>query len=708
MTTTAEDIQALRRDVSEHDRHYHERDNPIISDAEYDRLKLRLHELERANPDLYDPDSPTEHIGGRPSPELAAVAHQNPMLSLANAFSQEDVFAWHARCARSLSATHFQMTAELKYDGVAISLLYRDGQLARAATRGDGKTGEDVTHTIRTIADIPHTLTTNSPGETEIRGEAYMSLDAFRELNQQRERDGLDLYANPRNGAAGAIRKQTASRKPERELRFWAYGVERQEPALDDSHRENLNAVKRMGLPVCQDHITTDSLDMIVKFYEDRLKHRADLPFEADGIVIKVDRISQRQRIGNTGHAPRWAIAWKFPAEQVTTRLKRIAISTGRFGKLTPVAELEPVIVEGVTVEYASLHNAQDIARKDIRAGDDVILQRAGGVIPQVVGPVDRDPNRSTRPFAMPESCPACDSAVRHDPEEAAHWCANPSCSARRLESLKHFVSRDAMDIEGLGHTACKHLIEAGLAQNPTDIFALTEAQLATLPRMGVKSARRIIANIQKAKQQPLQRALYSLGIYRLGRSVSEQLADTYGSIDEITGVSREQLLELEGISDKIADSALAGLRSDRAVQMIAAMRDAGMNLTKPAQEMTMNHQTAANTTGPFQGMKICVTGKLTTMSRGEAQSLIASCQGQPVGSVTKSTNVLVVGDKPGSKLAKAQQLGVTVWDEAEFYARLSQPATVEDSPAEPPPMPQPSPSSREADRSATQISMPF
>ena len=670
--TTSTQVDELRKTIREHDHLYYNADRPEITDAQYDNLMRELKDLEYNNPQLSHPDSPTQRVGGTVASGFPRVNHNPPMLSLANAKTLDDFAAWHTRCSRTLAPETFSMTAELKFDGLALSLIYQEQHLVRAATRGDGNVGEDVTHTVRTIRNVPLVLPGYAPGETLVRGEAYMPTAAFTKLNKLRQEMDEYEYANPRNAAAGAIRQLDPTQATQRQLRFWAYNLQYADAGTHDSHWENLDNMYHMGLPVNDQRIKRSTVEEIAQYYQEMLKLRPNLPFEADGIVIKVDEHVHQRALGVTGHDPKWAIAWKFPAESAVTHLKSIFISMGRFGTLTPVADLEPVTVEGTTIQHASLHNENNIRQKDIRAGDDVILERAGGVIPQVIGPVNTDPQRQTKPFSMPAHCPECSNPVHHDPDESAHWCVNPMCGSKPFEALKHFVSKDAMDIAGMGPTISQNLITSGLIQNPAQVFSLTTTQLASLDRMGTKSAARIHRNIQEAMHRPLDRVLYSLGIYRLGHLASRQLAEVCQSVDEASEMTRDQLMSIEGISDKITDSVLEGFANQRTKDIIQSMRDAGVTLHKERIEQPMTTQ---GVNPVFKNMKICVTGTLQSMKRNDAHSLINQLQGEAVSSVTKTTNVLVVGDKTDSKskVAKAQQNNIPIWNEDQFLAKVAE-----------------------------------
>ena len=666
-----QEIQELVEQLRRHDDCYYNHDRPQVSDGEYDRIKARLAGLEDRHPHLLDPNSPTRRVGGKPDGQFASVAHDIPMLSLSNAFSREEFQDWHSRTGRLLGQPGFAMTAEIKIDGLAVRLDYRDGNLELAATRGNGQTGEDVTHNIRTVRNLPLALRDRPPGRLQTRGEVYLPAAEFRRLNAERTQSGDYRYANPRNAAAGAVRQLDPAVAHRRNLRIWTYSLVRDDVQPQQSHWENLERMTALGLPVNPRRKHCASVADVQEYYYAMLEIRSRLGYDADGVVVKVDSIAGQQELGATGHQPRWAVAWKFPAPRVATRLNAITVSVGRFGKITPVAQLEPAVVDGVTVRHASLHNADDIRLKDIRPGDQVILERAGGVIPYVVGPVNTDPNRPNPPFTMPERCPSCGHQISQRREAAAHWCWNEQCGNRPYKALKHFVSKDAMDIDGFGPTLARALIDRGLVSSPGDIYRLSREDLLAVNRMGPKSADRILANIARSRQASLSRVLYSLGIFRLGHHVSAILAGSYASLDRIARLSREELMRHEGIKEKTADAVIAGFSSPRVQETIAAMKAGGIQIH---QEATMNERSQEIDQVPaqvFAGMKVCVTGALQGMTRDQAHGHIIRLGGAPVSGVTKTTSLLVVGAKPGSKLAKARQNGIPVWDEEQFREKL-------------------------------------
>ena len=671
----AEVMQQITDEIRRLDHEYYNLDRPSQPDHRYDTLKRRLIELEQANPHLLDPESPTQRVGGEPAAPFQTVEHNPPMLSLGNVFNEDEYRAWHFRTAQAVFPEPLAVTVELKIDGIALALFYAEGRLATVATRGNGQTGEDVTHTGRTIRNIPLVLPPESPGDTILRGEAYLPVATFDELNCLRAEQDLEPYANPRNAAAGAIRQLDPAQASQRDLRFWAYSMQDADGGTYASHWDNLDFMSKMALPVNPLRLKTTSPDDVVAYYRRILDMRETLPYEIDGIVIKVDVLQQQNDLGATGHEPRWAIAWKFPAEVASTMLNAITISVGRFGKLTPVAELEPVFLAGVTVSSASLHNLDDLRRKDIRAGDEVYVQRAGDVIPQVTGPVNTDPGRATSIFEMPAVCPACQGPVAQDPGNAAHWCRNMDCGSRLLQTLKHFVSRDAMDIEHLGQTTCQALIESGLVKNPADLYTLTHQQVAALDRMGEKSAQNVIDAIAASKDAGLERVLYALGIFRLGRHVSRVLAGHFSHIDDVARLTRDELVQHDGIGTEIAHSVTLGFQSARVQATIDGLKAANVQLTPKEQATTMTSPNETNTL--LSGKNVCVTGALPGITRVDAHKYIVDMGGIPVTRVTKQTDILVVAGKsvetPSSKVRQAQQNGVEVWNDEQFFKAVAE-----------------------------------
>ena len=671
--TSCQEAAELRSTIRHNDNLYYQEQAPKISDIEYDYMMRRLALLEERYPELRDPHSPTQRVSGQPTAAFTNVPHPTPMLSLGNAFSKEDFEAWHQRTAKALGQNDFPMHLEVKIDGLAVRLVYIEGKLALAATRGDGLTGEDVTHTVKTVRNIPLALAAYR-GDMEARGEVYMPRSVFNKLNEERVRNGQEAFANPRNAAAGGLRQLDPKAASERGLSAWMYS------SPDSPQRTQgtaLSGLQALGLPVNPFNAHATSKEQVGTFYQSAVENRHNWDYDADGIVIKVDDLDMQEQLGATGREPRWAIAWKFPPEQVATKLKRIEISHGRFGKLTPVAVLEPVNVGGVLVQSASLHNEQDIHKKDIREGDVILLQRAGDVIPQVTGPAHPDENRELPVFNMPAHCPACGTSVTKEQDDAAHWCLNEDCPAKLPEQVAHFVGKSAMDVDGLGSTWCDAFIAGGMVENPADIYRLTRSQLLGLPRMGEKLADRILDNIERSKEQTLQRVLYSLGIFRLGREVSSLLAERYNSLEEIESLTHSDLIAIEGIGPTIAVNVLEGLKAPRTKRTINTMREAGVAALQPPEPGREKHThkeepPLQQTETQLTGKTVVVTGKLEGFSRAEADQAVVRAGGNAASSVTKSTDYLVVGDKPGSKFAKANKLGVTVLNEEEFVRMLT------------------------------------
>ena len=673
MTTTMNAAEELRRQIRLHDHHYYNMQSPLVSDAEYDALMEQLRQLERESPGVRDPSSPTQRVGGAVSAGFAEMLHPEPMLSLSSAPCLEEFAEWHLRTARRLGTDQFAMNVEPKIDGLAVRLAYRNGQLVLGVTRGNGTSGEDVTHNVRTVRNLPLTLGPQ-PGEAgppsvlDVRGEIYMPRSAFEDANRERDEQGEARYSNPRNAASGGLRQLDPELASKRDLRAWIYA---DQGSRTNSHRTSLRNLADLGLPVNPLDRLCWTIPEVAEFHREMLDLRGTLDYEIDGIVVKVDHPPSQRKLGTTNREPRWATAWKFPSGQNVTRLREIRVSHGRFGRLTPVAVLDPTEIGGVTVQSASLHNEEDVRRKDIRAGTMVVIERAGDVIPQVTGPADQDENRRAEPFMMPDRCPACGTRVETRGNETGHWCPNQDCPALLPEQLKSFVGKRAMDIDGLGEHWCQEMVDRGLVTNAGDLFFLTRKQLLKLDRMGEKLADRILRNIEASRAQPLERVLYSLGIFRLGREVSSKLTAEYTTMAEISGLDREQLQAIEGIGPEIARSVVLGFRSERVRMTLDLMEEAGVNLRGRIKEKGDSGD-MADQNGTLEGKAFVVTGKLEGMSRQEAEVLIRKHGGSAGSSVTKSTDYLVVGAKPGSKLARATQLKTKILDQEQFEALIA------------------------------------
>ena len=669
INSAIEIAQELRRQVWRHDHLYYGLDAPEISDQGYDDLMRRLGEIEREHPAALDPESPTQRVGGAVASHLPEAIHGTPMLSLGNVNSADEFREWYERTLDRLAMHMLPMNAEPKIDGLAIRLIYNNGRFTQAVTRGNGVSGEDVTHNVRTIRGIPlelDVLRNEDPPELlEVRGEVYMPRTAFLEANEDREQQGEQPFANPRNAAAGTVRQLDPGLASRRGLRAWVY--QNQSPATN-SHRLSLRDLERMGLPVNpRSRLCWDPAE-VWAFREEMLADREMLDYEIDGIVVKLDHFSLHEILGATSHEPRWAVAWKFPAGRAETLLREIRLSHGRFGRLTPVAVLDPVEVGGVTVQSASLHNLEDIRRKDIRPGARVIVERAGDVIPQVAGPArGAAANSGLDTFEMPRECPACQTPVETRRDEVGHWCPNGDCSALLPEQLLSLVGKDAMDIDGLGEHWCTELVRRGMLRNTADIYRLKREELLKLDRMGERLADRILGNIDASRQQPLERALYALGIHRLGRRVSKLLAANFAHVDEIVLLERDELAGLDGIGPVVADCVHTGLRLERVRRTLEIMKEVGVNLAGHPDR----REDKMSTNGKLAGKTIVVTGKLEGMTRIDAEDIIRAHGGKASSAVTRSTDYLVVGEKPGSKLNKARQFGVIVLEQNEFQELL-------------------------------------
>ena len=666
--------QQLRDELWFHNDRYYNDDTPVISDGQYDALMRELRDLEAAHPECRAANSPTQMVGGSPSDRFPQVEHPIAMLSLANAFDREELEAWHRRVTDLLDGQSFRMVAELKIDGLAVRLVYRNGEFVLGATRGNGQTGEDVTHNLREVRSIPHKLVGDYPSVLEARGEVYLPLDSFRRMNEERERNGEPLYANPRNTGAGTIRQLDPAVVRDRNMEIWTYSLnDTGDTPLPASHWDALAALESWGFRVNEERNRIfDTVDEVCAYYEEMLAKRHDWEYEADGLVVKVESIAQQNALGFAGREPRWAIAYKFPAERANTRLLDIVINVGRTGSLNPQAILEPVVVSGATVQHASLHNEEDIHRKDVRIGDLVEIERAGDVIPHVIGPVAVPGEERGPVFRMPERCPECDTAVVKVEGDAMHRCPNSACPAQFFESLKHFVSRGAMDMDGLGERWCRILIDRGLVSDVSHVYSLTAEQLVQLDRMGEKLATRILTNIEASKQRPLARILFALGILHVGAEVAELLAARYASIDDLARATEDELTEIDGIGPRIAESIVGYFATPRNQETIAGLRDAGVQLWQELAPVDEADQ-------PWKGQTFVITGTLSTMTRREAEGKVKALGASATSSVSRKTNWLVAGESAGSKLATAERLGVPVIDEAGLIALLAQPGSIFD-----------------------------
>jgi DNA ligase (NAD+) len=667
-------VAQLREKIEKANYEYHALDQPTISDEEYDALIRELRALETAHPQLVTPESPTQRVGAPVSNRFAPVEHASPMLSLSNAFDEGELRAFDQRVRKLLGRDDVGYVCELKIDGLAINLTYEDGRFIRGATRGDGLVGEDVTANLRTIRSIPLNLRGAPAGRLDIRGEVYLPTAAFEATNRERAARGEPTFANPRNTAAGAVRQLDPQATAKRNLAMWAYSA----AGLDvSSQRELLERLRELGLRVNPNWRVAGTLDEVLGFIGEWKEKRHTLDFGTDGVVVKVDRIADQQRLGYVGNNPRWATAFKFPAVQATTTIEDILVYVGRMGTLTPVAALAPVVVGGTTVKRATLHNLDEVRRLDVRKGDRVIIQRAGDVIPEVVRvEVDaREKGRDYPEFSMPERCPVCDGPVIHPEGEVAYYCGNPVCPAKSGQRIGHFVGRGGMDIEGLGWKTIEALMEMQLVKDPADIFDLTIEKLLTVEGFAEKSATNIYERIQAAKERPLARIIIALGIRHVGGTTADDLArwladrlpsdaDLAAVFDVLRGVTLEELQSIEGVGGVVAESIREYFSRPEEQEFLDKLVRAGVKPVLPARR-----EPAA--AGPFAGKTVVFTGTLERRSREEAEAVVRSLGGKTTGSVSAKTDLLVAGPGAGSKLEKATKLGVRVVDEATFEAML-------------------------------------
>ncbi|MBI5555962.1 MAG: NAD-dependent DNA ligase LigA [Elusimicrobia bacterium] len=659
------EIEQLRQDIDFHNSKYYNEDNPVLSDGEYDRLMQRLMALEEQYPRFKTPDSPTQRVGAKPAKELSAVKHLLPMLSLANAFNDEEIQAFDKRVKKLLdlsAAASLGYVAELKIDGLAVNLLYEKGYLTRASTRGDGFTGEDITNNVKTIKSIPLKLhgseKSKIPDLIEIRGEIYLEQHEFERINKEREKLAEPLFANPRNAAAGSMRQLDPSITAQRQLNIFVYGTGDLQGIKLTTHWETLLYLKNLGLRISAVAKLGPDINAAIAFcHEWDEKHRG-LPYDADGIVIKVNSITQQGMLGQVSRSPRWAIAYKFAAEQTITVIKDIEVGVGRTGALTPVAIMEPVEVSGVIVSHATLHNEDEIRRKDARLGDTVVIQRAGEVIPEIVRVMTEKRTGQEKVFVMPVKCPVCGSDVYRPPEEAISRCTGIACPAQVKERIVHFASRTAMDIAGLGESWVEILVDKKIIQDPADIYFLRKEDLIGLERMGEKSATNLITAIAESKNREFSCLIYALGIRHVGEHIAEVLAEHYASIDELAVLNKEELESIPEIGPAIAESLEIFFKQEETKIVLSKLHQAGVRLQQEKKERKEQI---------LVGKTFVLTGGLELFTRDEAARMIKNLGGRVTASVTKKTDYVVAGTDPGSKYDKANELGVKILDEAGF-----------------------------------------
>ena len=671
-----ERIEKLRAKINRHNHLYHVLDSPEISDAAYDELMLELRRLEEQYPQFVTPDSPTQRVGAAPAEAFGIVEHPLPLLSLGNAFSQQELLAWHERTSRMLAGQQASFVCEHKLDGLAVALTYVDRRLVVGATRGDGFRGENITQNLRTIRSIPLSVSREAPPRFEVRGEVFIPRAGFDKLNRERAEAGQPLFANPRNAAAGSVRQLDPRITATRPLDIYIYMLGYAEGrATPDSHWQTLEYLKSLGFKVNPHNRQCNDILQVEDYYNTWMEKREELPYQADGIVVKIDLVGFQEKLGSIGHEPRWAIAYKFPAVQGNTVLKEIKISVGRTGTLNPYAVLEPVSIGGVTIKQAALHNEDDIRRKDIREEDTVIVQRAGEVIPQVIGPVISRRTGKEKPFSLVDKlynhkkgralCPICGAEVFKSEGEVMYYCPNAACPAQMQQRLEHFASRGAMDIRGIGDKMSALLFREKVVKDFADVYYLKEKRdkLLGIDRMAAKSIDNLIQAIEKSKQRPLPRLIYALGIRQIGGETAEILAGEFDSLGSLAGATRDKLTSIHTIGPRIADSVAAFFSNEGNKEIIEKLRRAGV--LPPAEKETSPEEL------PLSGMEFVITGRLDGLSRQEAESRIKSHGGTAKSDITRNTNYLVVGAEPGSKLARAQSLDIKQINEQELLRLL-------------------------------------
>jgi len=658
--TTKKEAERRIRDLIEligyHDAKYYIEDNPEISDFEYDQLISELKSLEAEYPDLVSPDSPTQRVSGKPVKEFPIVQHKVPMLSLDNSYSPDDLIEFDKRVRKWLGDEPVKYVVEPKIDGLGIALLYEGGVLVRGGTRGDGMTGEDVTSNLRTIRSIPLRLKDRSMlANSEVRGEVYMPIASFKRLNEERSKAGEPPFANPRNAAAGTIRQLDPSVVASRKLDAFFYTLSFTDKDFK-AHWDCLEEMRRSGLRVNKDIERLDSIEKVIARCTEMEKRREQLDFEIDGMVIKVDSMEQQKRLGETAKNPRWAIAYKFAAKQRTTKIRDILLQVGRTGAITPVADLEPVAIGGITVTRATLHNEDEVRRKDIRVGDTVLIERAGDVIPEVVRVIVEKRDGSEREFVMPKTCPVCGSKIVREEDEAVARCIGSSCSAQLKQKIKHFVSRDAMDIEGFGESLISQIVDAGLVKSMSDIYSISRDDLMALERIGDRSAEKLLSEISASKGRGFERLLYGIGIRHVGGTIADSLATKFRTMDALMAATKEELLRVEGIGEIIAESVTDFFSEPSNRKLIEKLEEGGVSMTA-----------VGRSTGALQGKTFVFTGSMKRYTRSEAGAKVESLGGKVGSSLTKKTDFLVVGEDPGSKMKEAEKIGVKVIGEEDF-----------------------------------------
>lgn len=665
LQTAEQKISEVRTLLNQYGYEYYVLDKPSVPDAEYDRLMQELLELEEKFPQLKTPDSPSVRVGGEVLDVFEKVEHRTPMLSLGNAFNEQDLKDFDRRIRQAVG-DDFSYVCELKIDGLAVSLRYEDGLFIQGATRGDGTIGEDITANLRTIKSIPLRLT--EPVSLEVRGEAFMPKRSFEVLNEARKERGEELFANPRNAAAGSLRQLDTKMAASRRLDIFLYGIGNPGDLGVVSHSEGLDYLDKLGFKTNKERRKCVKIDEVIDYVNGWVEKRPHLPYEIDGIVIKIDSLEQQAALGTTAKSPRWAIAYKFPAEEVVTTLKEIELSVGRTGVITPTAILEPVKVAGTTVQRASLHNEDLIREKDIKIGDKVVIKKAGDIIPEVVNVLADQRTGEEVDFHMPTHCPECESELVRLEGEVALRCINPKCPAQIREGLIHFVSRDAMNIDGLGEKVISQLFAEKLISDVADIYKLSYDLLIALERMGDKSVSNLLKAIEASKENSLEKLLFGLGIRHVGAKAAKTLAQEFGAMERLASASKEDLIAINEIGDKMADSIVSFFEQEEATELLQELASFGVNMEfKGARKVS-----AEQSNSIFAGKTVVLTGKLERLSRNEAKEKIEALGGNVAGSVSKKTHLVIAGEDAGSKLAKAQDLGIEVWDEEKLLEELN------------------------------------
>jgi len=654
--------EELRQLIEDANRAYYQEATPFISDLEFDQALEELHRIE-SEFDLDVEGSPSQRVGEQPSSDFPNVEHPQPMLSLDNTYNEDELRDFDRRVRDILGEIEFTYAVEMKFDGASIRLRYEKGVFALGATRGDGTTGDEITQNLKTISDIPLKVDTGID-VLEIRGEAYMEKEAFVRLNEYRDEQGLQPFANPRNSTAGSLKMQDPREVARRPIRFFAFDLLLEDQTEYPTQKSKMDLLRELGFPVSKHFKVCQSIDEIFGVIEEWDELRHQLPYEIDGVVIKVNEDLYRDELGYTSKAPRWAIAYKFEAEQASTLLESITLQVGRLGKITPVAELKAVQLAGTTVKRASLHNEDEILRKDIRPGDTVVIEKAGEIIPQVLSVVNPDREDRSPSFSMPENCPACNEKLEKLDDEVAWRCINPQCPPQVRERIKHFASRDAMDIDGLGEAIVEQLIEADLISTYADLYKLDKKDLIPLERMAEKSAKNLIEAIQKSKQQPLERLIYAIGIRFVGKTVAKDLASNFKSMDRLMNASEEEMTQVDSIGPKIAESVKLFFGHEKNLQLIEHLRETGLNFEMSESDVVSN---------VLENKKFVLTGSLPSLTRKQASELIEKHGGKTSSSVSSNTDFLLAGDSAGSKLNKAQKLGIPILDEEKFLDMIGE-----------------------------------